>query len=342
MRQLTILCAAATACAQQGSLRDLAEHRGIRIGTAVAAVPLRNEPAYAETLAREFNQVEPENAAKFGPIHPQQDKYNFDPVDALVSFAKEHHMAARGHTLVWHKQTPPWLARGNFTAEQLAAILHDHIRSVVGRYAGQIYAWDVVNEAFEQDGTLRKTIWYDTPGIGLEGTAYIERAFRWAHEADSKALLFYNDYGAEARNAKSDAIYCMAKDFKARGVPINGIGLQMHLTADPPALDRIDANMRRLTKLGLQVQYTELDVRLPVESGRASEEALATQARIYGDVVGLCVKYKLCTAIQTWGFTDAHSWIPGQYPGLGTGLEFGFDYRPKPAYRAMASALGGK
>jgi endo-1,4-beta-xylanase len=248
-------------------------------------------------------------------------------------------MAVRGHTLVWHNQNAAWLTGGNFTPAHLAGILHDHIRTVVGRYAGQIYAWDVVNEAFNQDGTLRKTIWFDTPGIGLEGTAYIEQAFRWAHEADPRALLFYNDYGAEGINAKSDAIYAMARDFKSRGVPINGIGLQMHLTANPASVESMEANIRRITDLGLQVQYTELDVRLPVESGRANDDSLATQARIYADLVSLCLKFKLCTAIQTWGFTDAHSWIPGQYPGLGAGLEFDAEYQPKPAYRAVASAL---
>jgi endo-1,4-beta-xylanase len=335
---LAILAAAAL-FAQTASLRDLGDRSGIRIGTAVDPRALRNEPAYAQTLAREFSQVEPENAAKFGLIHPRQDTWNFDPVDALVSFAGEHHMAVRGHTLVWHNQNPAWLTGGNFIPAQLAGILRDHIRTVVGHYAGKIYAWDVVNEAFNQDGTLRKTIWFDTPGIGLEGTAYIEQAFRWAHEADPKALLFYNDFGAEGSNAKSDAIYAMVKDFRSRGVPIDGIGLQMHLTANPPSVESMEANIRRITDLGLQVQYTELDVRVPVESGHASDESLATQARIYADVVGLCVKFKLCTAIQTWGFTDAHSWIPGQYPGFGAGLEFDSEYQPKPAYRAMASAL---
>ena len=131
----------------------------------------------------------------------------------------------------------------------------------------------------------------------------------------------------------------MAKDFKARGVPLDGIGLQMHLTTKTDLIASMEANIRRLTDLGLQVQYTELDVRLPMDNGKAGEEAVATQAKIYGDVVALCVQFKLCTAIQTWGFSDKYSWIPGWFKGYGAALEFDAHFQPKAAYRAMAVAL---
>src|SRR5262249_29645587 len=148
----------------------------------------------------------------------------------------------------------------------LSSILEDHIRTVAGHFAGQVYAWDVVNEAFAGNGTLSNTIWYNTPGIGREGTGFIEQALRWAHEADPKALLFYNDFSAEGVNAKSDAIYAMAKDFKARGVPLDGIGFQMHLTTSNTPLSSMETNIRRFADLGMYVQFTELDVRLPVDS----------------------------------------------------------------------------
>src|SRR5262249_40944013 len=153
---------------------------------------------------------------KFGPIHPARTTYNFGPADALVAFARTNKMAVRGHTLVWHSQNPGWLTGGGFTPTQLSDILQEHINAVVSHYAGQVYAWDVVNEAFNDNGTLRSTFWSDAPGIGLAGTAYIEQTFRWAHAADPAALLFYNDYSAEQINTKSDAIYKMAQDFKAR------------------------------------------------------------------------------------------------------------------------------
>lgn len=320
-------------------LRELAGQRGVRIGAAVNPSRL-SEALYAGTLAREFNQIEPENATKFGPIHPGPASYNFGPPDSIVSFARDHQMAVRGHTLVWHSQNPAWLTSGNYTPEQLASILRDHINTVVGHYAGQVYAWDVVNEAFNDDGALRKTIWSDSPGIGLAGTAYIEQAFRWAHAADPKALLFYNDYSAEHTNAKSDAIYKMAQDFKSRGVPIHGIGLQMHLTDDIGSLTSMESNIKRITGLGLEVQFTELDVRLPIDSsGKPTDAALATQAQIYRDIVALCLKYPLCTAIQTWGFTDRYSWIPGRFRGTGAALEFDAAYQPKPAYDSIQRAL---
>lgn len=319
-------------------LRQLAGQRGIRIGA--AADPSHfSETLYADTLGREFNQLEPENAMKFGPIHPGPTTYNFVPPDSLVTFARAHNMAVRGHTLVWHNQNPGWLTNGNFTPDQLASILHDHINTVMGRYAGQVYAWDVVNEAFD-GGNLRSSLWSDSPGIGLAGTAYIEQAFRWAHEADPQALLFYNDFSAEQVNSKSDAIYKMAQDFKSRGVPFNGIGMQMHFTTGTGSLTSIESNIQRITALGLQVHITELDVRLPVDSsGTATTANLATQAQIYHDIVAVCLKFPLCTAIQTWGFTDKYSWIPGTFPGQGAALELDTGYQPKPAYNSILAAL---
>jgi endo-1,4-beta-xylanase len=314
------------------TLRELADARGIRFGAAVAPNHL-DEEAYAVTLAREFDQAEPENAMKFGPIHPQPKSYNFAPADAVVAFAEAHKMAVRGHTLVWHNQVAPWVKNGNFTPEQLAAILEEHIRTVVGHFAGKVYAWDVVNEAFQTDGSMRKTIWSDTPG-------YIEHALRWAHAADPKALLFYNDYSAEVVNKKSDAIFQMAQDFKVRGVPLDGIGMQMHIGLKPGSLESMATNIKRITDLGLQVQITELDVKVPVDaSGAATAESLEGQARVYGTIVGLCVKNPHCTAIQTWGLTDKYSWIPGTNKGFGAALPFDKSYQAKPAYKSIVDAL---
>ncbi|HTS25186.1 MAG TPA: endo-1,4-beta-xylanase [Bryobacteraceae bacterium] len=321
-------------------LRELAERRSVRLGTAVNPARL-NEELYAGVLAREFNQVEPENGLKFGPVHPQPSEYNFGPPDALAAFAREHKMWMRGHTLVWHQQNPRWVTNSGYTPAQLSTTLREHIQAVVGHYAGQIYAWDVVNEAFNDDGSLRSTVWFDTPGIGLSGTGYIEQALRWAHAADPQARLFYNDYSAERVNAKSDAIYAMARDFRSRGVPLDGIGLQMHFTADPPPLASVEANLKRIVDLGLEVQITELDVRLPLVNGQPDRESLDRQARIYHDIVALCLRYPRCSAIQTWGFTDKYSWIPGTFAGTGAALEYDSNYQPKPAYEAIRNALLG-
>jgi endo-1,4-beta-xylanase len=334
---LLLLLAASPLAAQ--SLRNMGDQRNIRIGAAVDPSHF-GETAYADTLAREFSQVEPENAMKFGPIHPGVNTYSFTQPDAIVKFAQDHNMVVRGHTLVWHQQVPAWVTNGNYTPDQLSQVLQDHIGTVVRRYAGQVYAWDVVNEAFNDDGTMRSTIWSNAPGIGLPGPAYIEQALRWAHEADPGAILFYNDYNGEGLGAKSDAIYKMAQDFRARGVPLGGIGLQMHFTTNPGSLANIEANIRRLTALGLQVQITELDVRLQLDSsGNASAQDLGTQAQIYQDITTRCLKFPLCTAIQTWGFTDKYSWIPGTFPNFGAGLEFDTAYRPKASHDSMVAAM---
>ena len=177
-------------------------------------------------------------------------------------------MKVRGHTLVWGWSESPVALDGQiFTPEQLSTCCRNTSasRRALSR---QVFAWDVVNEAFDEHGNLKHSIWYDQPGIGFAGksTAYIEQVFRWAHEADPDALLFYNDGEGETLNAKSDALYAMVKDFKRRGVPIDGIGLQMHMFDLNPDIAGIEANIARFTALGVQVHITEMDVALPVDA----------------------------------------------------------------------------
>jgi endo-1,4-beta-xylanase len=331
-----------TAPPAAGTLRQAAETRHITFGAAAASAYLA-EPDYAAILASEFSQLQAENEMKFGAIHPRPDTdpnpYNFKGGDALVEFAQSHNMLVRGHTLVWHNNVPDWLKNGSYSASQLADILHSHIKTVMTHYASKVYAWDAVNEAFTDSGAMRDTIWYNQPGIGTgKGTKYIEQVLRWAHEADSTAKLFYNDYDAEMINKKSDAIYEMAKDFKKRGVPLDGIGFQMHVSLkfdDPTTLASVAKNLERFAKLGLELQITELDVRL-TDSSAAS---LSAQAKLYGEVTTLCVQQRACKALQTWGFTDKRSWIPQFYKGQGWALLWDGKYQKKPAYQAVYDAL---
>lgn len=324
------------------TLRQAGDPRHITIGTAAASGFLL-EPEYSAILGSEFSQLQAENEMKFGLIHPRPDSdpnpYNFSGGDKLVAFAESHNMAVRGHTLVWHNQVSDWVKRGNYSAQQLSAILNGHIQRVMQHYASKVYAWDVVNEAFNDDGSVRHTLWYDQPGIGAgDGTNYIEQALRWAHEADPKAKLFYNDYDAEEINKKSDAIFLMAEDFKKRGVPLDGIGFQAHVTLkfdDPAKLDSFARNLERFAKLGLEVQITELDVRL----NDSSPDSLNAQAKLYGEITALCVRQPACNLIQTWGFTDRHSWIPRFFRGQGWALLWDADYGKKPAYEAVRAAL---
>jgi endo-1,4-beta-xylanase len=293
---------------------------------------------------------------------PARGQFDFGPGDQVVAFAEAHQMKVRGHNLLWDHSNPAWLTQERFTPPELRDIMLGDIARVAGHYAGKVFAWDVVNEAFDAHGGLSHSIWYDRPGIGLagQGTAYIEQAFRCAREADPKALLFYNDYAAEGLNAKSEAIYHMVSDFKRRGVPIDGVGLQMHLSLslqDAERVSSLDANIKRLAALGLQVHITEMDVGLPLDSGEASGQSTnpaaklgpsppstssdaTQQADLYGRVAGVCAKNPGCTAFQTWGFTDRYSWIPAFSQGKrGAALLFDAGYKPKPSYDTVLRAF---
>jgi endo-1,4-beta-xylanase len=339
---LTLFPGASSQQGGAGTLRQAAARHNILVGAAAASRFL-SEPEYASILGTEFSQLQAENEMKFGLIHPRPDSdpnpYNFAGADALVAFAQSHNMKVRGHTLVWHNQVPKWVTDGNFSSAKLADILGDHINKVVGHFQGKVYAWDVVNEAFKDDGSMRSTLWYDQPGIGAgEGTKYIEKVMGWARAADPAAKLFYNDYDAEEINRKSDAIYAMAKDFLKRGVPLDGIGFQTHVSLkfdDPAKLESFRKNLERFAKLGLELQITELDIRLN-DSSRAS---LAAQAKLYGEIATICVKQPSCKALQTWGFTDKHSWIPQFYKSQGWALLWDENYQKKPAYEAVREAL---
>ena len=323
-----------------GSLRNAANAK-LHVGTAVQPSYIASDPRYAATLAREFDQLEPENQMKWSSLRPARDRFDFTAADELVHFAKQNGMAVRGHNLLWHQAIPTWLANGNWTWNELSQLMTDHIQTVVKHYAGSVYAWDVVNEAFHPNGSLRSTIWYDSPGIGAEGPyGYIERAFVLAHAADPKAKLFYNDYAFEGGGPKFEAILAMARDFKKRGVPIDGIGFQCHFALDSISTATLEKTMRAFTDLGLEVQITELDVRVPVDgTGEANPNNLERQAQEYANVVRACLAVRSCTAIQVWGFSDAHSWIPRFYPGYGAGTLFDREYRPKPAYGIVLDLL---
>jgi endo-1,4-beta-xylanase len=315
-------------------LRELAEKRGFHIGAAVAFPQLRHHARYAETLAREYNLIVAENTMKWPALHPERFKYNFTDADYLVKFAAANRLLVRGHTLVWHQALPEWLVKTAWSKKQWKNTLHGHIDTVVRHFQGQLAAWDVVNEAIDEKdpGKLRDTLWLQNVG-----PQYIEQAFCWAHAADPQAKLFYNDYGAEGLDKKSNAVYRLAGGLLERQVPLHGVGLQMHIGLEPPPRPaEVAKNIKRLGALGLEVQVTECDVRLktPVTAKKLKE-----QARRYQDLLAVCLSSKHCTAFVTWGFTDAASWIPAFFKGYDQGLPFDRTYGPKPAYRALQTAL---
>jgi endo-1,4-beta-xylanase len=327
------------------TLREAADRNGFLVSTAVRAAQL-SEPAYASTLAREFNMLEPEDALKWWVLRPDALTFDFRQGDELVRFAIAHRMKVRGHCLVWGRSNPEWLSHEHFTPPQLARLLHQHIDRVMSHYADQVFAWDVVNEALDENGNLRDSIWYNQPGVGFsgQGTKYIEQVFRWAHKADPTALLFYNEAEGEGMNRKSEAIYAMVDNFKKRNVPIDGVGLQMHIPSLDADLAGIAANIARLAALGVQVHITELDVSVPLDSsGQVRPDDLIRQADLYRGIVAACLNTVGCTAIQTWGFTDKYSWIGSHSRGArGQALLFDRAYQPKPAYRALLEEISAR
>jgi len=344
--QLLLFVLAATAATPGPTLRQAADRASLLVGTAVRPSQL-TEAAYSETLAREYNMVEPEDVMKWWVVRRTPGAFDFSQGDQVVDFAQAHGMKVRGHCLVWDHNNPEWLTQGSFTPEQLSNLLREHITTMMKHYSGQVFAWDVVNEALDENGRPKDSPWYNRPGIGLsgKGTAHIEQAFRWAHEADPHALLFYNEAEGEGMNRKSDAIYAMVKDFRQRGVPIDGVGLQMHISGLDVDTTALAANIARLTALGVQVHITELDVSLPLDptTGQARKDDLVRQADVYRAVFRACMQNPGCTAIQTWGFTDKYSWIGSHSHGTrGAALPFDRAYRPKPAYEAMIEELAAQ
>ena len=300
------------------------------VGTAVQSSLLGN-PQYNTVVDREFNYLTAEYEMKWNVIEPGRGSTNFVPGDDIVGYAASHGMQVKGHTFIWHGATPSWV--NGLSVPDFRAAFENHIRTVAERYRGRVHAWDVVNEAVADDGLgLRDTVFRQKLG-----DSYIAEAFRLARAADPQARLFYNDYGGEGTNAKANRIYDLLRDLLAAGVPIDGVGLQMHISAlGRPSDASIAANMRRLANLGLTVHISEMDVRIGNVPG-TEQTRLEVQKAAYRDVVRICMMEPACEAITFWGFTDAHSWIRGDSP-----LLFDAQYMPKPAYQGVLDALRGR
>jgi endo-1,4-beta-xylanase len=313
------------------TLRELAAHTKLHIGTAVDTAALQADSTYREMVAEQFSSVTAENVMKWETIEPQRGVYDFSAADELVSFARANRQSVRGHTLLWHNQLPAWLTSGTWTKAELRSILRQHILAEAGHFRGRVWAWDVVNEAFNDDGTLRDTLW-----LRVIGPSYIADAFRWAHQADPKAVLFYNDYNIEGVNPKSDAVFELVRSLRASGVPVHGVGLQGHLGTQYDAPGDVLQNLRRFARLGVDTAITEADVRsvLPVDSAE-----LQAQANGYSLMMESCLLVRSCVSYTVWGFTDKYQWVPGVFEGQGAAALFDENYVARPAYDALRRDL---
>lgn len=335
------------------------------IGAALNPGEFTESDARDAALAKsQFNSITPEDVLKWERVHPEPDRYDFDLPDKYVAFGEKNHMFVVGHTLVWHQQTPKWVfedAKGNpVDRETLLKRMREHIQTVVGRYKGRINGWDVVNEALNDDGTLRQTPW-----LKIIGEEYIAKAFEFAHEADPKAQLYYNDYSLE-NEAKRDGAVELIRKLRAQGVPVSGVGLQGHYKIDWPSVDQVDATIAAFAKLGVKVMITELDVdvlppamqyhgadisanvelqpKLNPYTNGLPDSVQQTLAKRYADLFVVFLKHpRVLTRVTFWGVTDASSWL-NNWPVRGRTnypLLFDRDGRPKPAFDAVIKAARG-
>jgi endo-1,4-beta-xylanase len=321
-------------------LRSAAEAAHRRLGTALMSGRL-DDARVRNLVALNFDSLTPENEMKWGTIEPRPGVFSFAAGDKLVAFAGEHGIRMRGHTLVWHSQLPSWVP--GLPPDELRAAMVNHVRGVVEHYKGKVAAWDVVNEAIADgpSGELRA----DSPFTPL-GPTFIDAAFRAAHQVDPDAQLFYNDYEIEGEgSAKSDAAFALCKRLLDTGVPIAGVGLQMHV--DPrhwPTAESIRRNMERYAAIGLRIEITEMDV--PVgEIAGTMDDKLQRQRAIAHDIVAACVAVERCAAITFWGLTDRDSWLEDPHWGALRGrgphraLLFDSALRPKPIVLGVLDAF---
>ena len=327
---IAVLAALSTATPAQAAttLRSLAEAKSRYIGTELTQGDLGNG-SETSIAAAQFDMVTPGNEMKWDTTEPSNGSYNFGPGDQIVSFAQSHNMRVRGHNLVWHSQLPSWVT--NLPLSQVQGVMEAHITTEATHYKGKVYAWDVVNEPFNEDGTLRQDVFYQAMGSG-----YIADALRTAHAADPNAKLYLNDYNIEGMNSKSNGLYALAQTLLSQGVPLNGIGLESHFILGQVPSSML-SNMQRFANLGLDVAVTELDDRIQLPATSAN---LQQQASDYATVVNDCLAVSRCVGVSQWGVDDGHSWIPGTFPGYGAATMYDANYQPKPAYTATATALG--
>jgi endo-1,4-beta-xylanase len=370
---------------EKPALKDVYKNYFLIGGALNRYLVMGNDPNAAEIVIKQFNTVTSENDMKWSLIHPEPNEYNWEPADRFVEFAEKNKMAVIGHCLVWHAQTPNWVFAGTSpttspnaitnaedanspsfgrrgrgfrgpyaTREELLQRMHDHIHNVVGHYKGRVKGWDVVNEALDENGKLRnRNLWLQIIGEGSEDKQYdfIENAFRWAHEADPNAELYYNDYNLETSKAKCDGAVALVKYLKSKGLRIDGVGIQLHGGLTYPSAKGLEYAITNLAATGVKVMITELDIRTRTRGYRGADinqvnrqstedenaAAAETQKKLadkYAELFSVFVKHKEdISRVTFWGVYDRTSWIGG------SPLLFDRNYQPKQAFDAVINAV---
>lgn len=327
------------------SLKELAKTKGIQLGN----FAIRNhlgDKAYTNILSSQFDYALADNTPNWyfvdGGLRPSKDSYNFKQMDEVMAYAEKNNMPIEAHHYVWgeEKWLPEWLKNGNYNSKELLDIMHDHISTVGKKYQGRVAQWTVVNEAFTRDQHLFNLHdwWADNTG----GQAYIDQAFVWARAADPGSKLILNDFNNESINDTSNAMYDYIKGAKARNIPIDGIGMQMHLDGGhPPTKDEVISNMKRFAALGVDVYVTEFDVNMNDVKASAKDKN-RIQENIYYEMMRACIESSVCHHFAYLGITDGETWY--NHIGLKDPRPLMFDekYRPKPAFYGIRTALEQK
>lgn len=340
-------------CGSSRQASTAAEEKGLKdyykgyfdVGVAVSPRALKTDEA--DLVLKHFNSMTPENAMKMGPIHPREGQFNWRDADSIVAFAQRHGMRLRGHTLVWHSQAPVWFFTNGtgdtVNRDVLLQRMKEHITAVVTRYKGKIFAWDVVNEVISDNP---REFYRNSPFLRIIGEDFIEHAFRFAHEADPDALLFYNDYN-EINAVKRGKIIQMIRNLQAKGVPIHGVGLQGHWAISEPSYGQLDSTLGEFAHLGLPMHITEVDISVYPKEHNARERNASDFDTTYSAAkeAAQAEKYRMCfelfrkyrnqiSSVTFWNISDRHSWLDNfpvqnrkDYP-----LLFDRNLQPKKAY----------
>ena len=320
--------AAQAALAPGTPLKTLAQAAGGRYFGSDMTGDLLSNSTVTQLQSQQFNMVTPGNEMKWDTTEPSNGTFNFAPGDQIVAYAQANSERVRCHNLVWQSQLPSWVSA--LPANQVQAAMETHITTEATHYKGDCYAWDVVNEPFNSDGSF-----VADPFFNAMGSGYIADALKTAHAADPNAKLYLNDFGIEGENAKSNAMFSLAQSLLAQGVPLNGIGFESHFILGQIPSD-MQANMQRFANLGLDVAVTELDDRITLPATSAN---LTQQATEFSTVVKDCLGVTRCVGVTQWAVGDADSWVPGAFSGQGAATMFDQNYSPKPAFTSVQNTL---
>ena len=308
------------------------------IGVAIQLGQYENNLDYARLADQQFNSFTPENAFKAENLHPAENVFEWTEADRLVSIALRNNKTMHGHTLIWHQQNPDWIKSFQGNSAAWEALFKKHIQTIVTHFKGKVKAWDVVNEAFNEDGTLRNSIWKEKIG-----PTYIEKAFRYAQAADPQASLFYNDYNLESNPLKRKQVLTYLNQLRNRGVKISGIGLQMHVSLQFPNPSEIAASFKEVADQDFKVHVSELDISVNLLGNNNNPNAgvFEAQADYLGKIVTLYkqIPQQYQYGMTFWGVSDNDSWISAYFNRQDYPLLFDGNYKPKPAYCKLMELL---